>query len=74
MKQPANEIWYHVVYNDNNGKEHNDVYYIYRPGCTLRNEPTHELGRWLAERIARGEKVQVTDFYMEDSERNIVEW
>jgi len=72
MKQQPGEIWYHVVYADKSGEQHNEVYFFYRPQCNFREEPVHELGRWLTRNI---DKVSgILDYYMEDHAGNRVEW
>lgn len=72
VEQGEDEIWYHVVYCDKSGKKHNDVYYIYRPGCNMRENPVSELGRWLTKSMDNVHAVY--DHYMENSAGQRVEW
>ena len=72
MTQQQSEIWYHVIYADKSGIKHNDVYYIYRPNCNMRENPTAELARWMSKNM--GNIHAIYDNYMENSAGMRVEW
>ena len=72
ITQQPNELWYHVIYVDKAGVKHNDVYFIHRPDCNMRENPTAELARWMVE---NKENIHlILDNYMEDSAGMRVIW
>lgn len=68
------ELFYHVIYVDSKGEKHHDVFYIYRPGCNMRENPYAQFARWFLPKNQAGERVVLYDLYMEDHQGKRVDW